>query len=178
MKEGRELDSVKEETTKDSNPVWNGGQEYEEGPWYLGKAKEEFRKRQNAYQRPDEEDPIQVLLLEIATASFLTSVSQWARDRRNAEQERDSDLGPEDYFEGALRGGNREGDTLGDITETLVLIMLCLAISVLLYVRTRIIDRLRREQDQRPEEQRQPDANQGVVPPPGDAAQNDWAVVR
>ena len=116
------------------------------------------------------------MLLEIETASSLTSASQWARERRNADQERDSDLGPEDYFEGALRG-NREGDTLDDITETLILVMLCLAISVLLYVRARIVDRLRRE-DQRPEEQRQPHANQGDVPPPEDAAQNDWVVVR
>ena len=70
VNEGRELDGVKEETVKDSNPAWNEGQEYEEGPWYLGKAKEDFRRRQSARQRLDEEDPIQVLPLEIATASF------------------------------------------------------------------------------------------------------------
>ncbi|KAG6920181.1 hypothetical protein DXG01_004950 [Tephrocybe rancida] len=138
--------------------------EEEDGPWYLGKAKEEFHKRRNGEQPPappnGDEDPI-----------------QWARDRRNAEQERDSDFGPEDYFEGALRGGNREDEHFDDLRETFLLVFLCLLISVLLYVRTRIVDRIRRDQNENQQEQQRP-ADLGVFPPPGDPARNDWAIFR
>ncbi|KAG6855982.1 hypothetical protein H0H87_008662 [Tephrocybe sp. NHM501043] len=145
-------------------PQADDKREYEEdGPWYLGKAKEEFHKRRNRQPPPalpaGEEDPI-----------------QWARDRRNAEQERDSDFGPEDYFEGALRGGIREEEHFDDLRETFLLVFLCLVISILLYVRTRIVDRMRREQNENQEQQRPADL--GVFPPPGDPARQDWAILR
>lgn len=63
-KEGLELDGKKEDTATDINR--EEGRDYyeeEDGPWYLGKAKEEFHKRQNgqaAQRMGDEEDPIQV----------------------------------------------------------------------------------------------------------------------
>ncbi|KAG6837064.1 hypothetical protein H0H93_015332 [Arthromyces matolae] len=140
--------------------------EYEEddGPWYLGKAKEDFYKRRSG-QKSDlppkgDEDPI-----------------QWARERRNAEQERDSDFGPEDYFEGALRGGIREENHFNDLRETFLLVFLCLLISVLLYVRTRIVDRMRRDQNENQQEEQRP-ADLGVFPPPGDPARNDWMIFR
>ncbi|RDB24755.1 Protein sel-1 1 [Hypsizygus marmoreus] len=166
--EGRELEGKREDVVGDKKPRKDEGREYledEEGPWYLGKAKEDFRKRRNGQlsKRPtEEEDPI-----------------QWARDRRNAEQERDSDFGPEDYFEGATRGGNREDTELDDLTETFVLVFLCLLISVLLYMRTRIVDRIRRDQQEggQQDQQAQPQAN-GMFPPPGDPARNEWAILR
>ena len=75
-----------------------------------------------------------------------TPILQWARERRNAEQERDSDFGPDDYFEGALRGGHRgEYEGHDEFGETMLLVALCLAVSVLLYVRTRLVERVRRE---------------------------------
>ncbi|KAG6889928.1 hypothetical protein C0992_003523, partial [Termitomyces sp. T32_za158] len=137
--------------------------EDEDGPWYLGKAKEEFYKRRTGQQPPvppsGDEDPI-----------------QWARERRNAEQDRDSDFGPEDYFEGALRG-IREEEQLNDLRETFILVFLCLLISVLLYVRTRIVDRMRRDQNEGQQDEQRP-ANLGVFPPPGDPARNDWMIFR
>lgn len=161
--EGRQLEGKQE----DDKPIHKDEvREYEEedGPWYLGKAKEEFHKRRNSQQTGtppnDDDDPI-----------------QWARDRRNAEQERDSDLGPEDYFEGALRGGNREDVNYDDdLQETILLLFLCLLVSVLLYIRTRMTDRMRRNQNDGQDEQRRQDL--GVFPPPGDPARNDWAILR
>lgn len=71
-------------------------------------------------------------------------MTQWAREQRRAEQDRESDFGPDDYFEGALRGGHHE-DNYDEFGETMLLVGLCLAVSVLLYVRTRLIERMRRE---------------------------------
>ena len=104
---------------------------------------------------------------------------QWARERRDQERERDSDFGPEDYFEGALQGGIREED-VDEFGETMLLVLLCLTISILLYIRTRIVERMRREQrDRQPNENQQDQGNpNGVFPPPGDPARADWAVLR
>ena len=102
---------------------------------------------------------------------------QWARERRDAE--RDSDFGPEDYFEGAVRGGNREDVQIDDFGETMFLVLLCLVISILLYIRTRVVERMRREQrNQEAVDQQAGNGNGGVFPPPGDPARQDWAVVR
>lgn len=116
--------------------------------------------------------------------SRLTKSFQWARDRRNEEQERDSDFGPEDYFEGALRGGHRDEEE-DEFGETMLLVTLCVVIASLLYIRTRIVDRMRREQqrqqqggaDQRGAQQA-PHAPGGVFPAPGDPARNEWAILR
>ena len=109
-----------------------------------------------------------------------TDAVQWAQERRDADRERDSDFGPEDYFEGAIRG-NREDVEFDEFGETLVLILLCLVISVLLYVRTRIIERMRREQRQQQQGEgngEQPQRPNGFFPPPGDPARNEWAILR
>lgn len=107
--------------------------------------------------------------------------SQWARERRDAERDRDSDFGPEDYFDGAIRGGNREDVAIDDFGETMLLVLLCLVISILLYIRTRIVERMRREQrnqGQGGDQQGQaPNGNRGVFPPPGDPARQDWAIL-
>ncbi|KAF8550928.1 HCP-like protein [Imleria badia] len=128
--------------------------------WYIGKAREEFhRRRRGEARREAEEDPV-----------------QWARDRRLAENERDGDFGPEDYFDAALRGGHRGEEVADEFAETMLLVGLCVAVAILIYIRTRIVERARREQDERqPGEQRQ---NLGVFPPPGDLARQDWLIWR
>lgn len=109
---------------------------------------------------------------------------QWARDRRNAEQDREGEFGPEDYFDGALRGGHRGDGEVDEFSETMLLVLLCLTVSILIYVRTRIVDRMRRNQQ---EQQRQqpgnhppppPPDNGGIFPAPGDPARREWAVLR
>ncbi|KAF6760305.1 hypothetical protein DFP72DRAFT_102262 [Ephemerocybe angulata] len=142
--------------------------EEEDGPWYFGRAKEEFHRRRNKQSQPlvpqGEEDPI-----------------SWARARRDAERERDSDFGPEDYFDAALQG-NREDVELDEFGETMVLVGLCLIISILIYIRTRIIERMRREQRDGEQPANQNQGNQGnpngVFPAPGDPARADWAILR
>ncbi|KAJ6497719.1 hypothetical protein C8R45DRAFT_984007 [Mycena sanguinolenta] len=128
----------------------------EDGPWYMGKARDEFRRRK-AQPPATEEDPI-----------------QWAVDRRNAEADRDTEFAPDDY----LGGRNEEDD---DFSDTVLLMLLCLAVSVLIYVRTRIVDRMRRDQQQ---QQPQPAGDaapaagaDGVFPPPG-PERDEWAVMR
>lgn len=105
---------------------------------------------------------------------------QWARDRRNEERERDSDFGPEDYFEGAMRNVHRDdGET--EFTETMMLVALCLVISILLYIRTRIVERMRRDQGEQPQGRNAPAAQQngnGLFPGAEDPARNDWAILR
>lgn len=124
---------------------------------------------------------------------------KWARERRQAEaaeRDRENDFGPEDYFEGAMRGGHvhrhrEEGDVTeedeDEFAETMLLVVLCLLVSVLLYVRGRWVDRLRREEEERRRNGNGGQQQQngllgvnpnGVFPPPGDPAADDWAVLR
>lgn len=162
--DGRQKDGISDpKSDKDEEHIHS---EEEDGPWYLGKAKEEFHKRrsQPVLSRREEEDPI-----------------QWARDRRNAEQERDTDFGPEDHFDGALRPPNREEEEFDEFKETMLLVFLCLIISILIYVRTRIVDRMRRDNQQQEGQNQQGQLGvngEGVFPPPGDPARNEWAIVR
>lgn len=79
---------------------------------------------------------------------FILFVCQWARERRNADRDQDSDFGPDDYFEGALRGGHRGEEEVDEFGETMILVALCLMISVLLYVRGRLVVRIRIQRDQ------------------------------
>ncbi|TFK26490.1 HCP-like protein [Coprinopsis marcescibilis] len=155
------IDGRIEKDNKNQEPVTR---EEEEGPWYFGRAKEEFRRRNRGNQPTtpsrEEEDPI-----------------QWARERRDAERERDSDFGPEDYFEGAMRGARVEGNEPDEFAETMLVVMLCLVISVLLYIRTRIVERMRREQREQQNQEGNGNPN-GVFPPPGDPARADWAIIR
>lgn len=106
--------------------------------------------------------------------------SQWARERRDAEREREGDFGPEDYFDGTIRGGNRDDAEVDEFGETMVLVLLCLVISILLYIRTRIVERMRRDQREQGQagDQAPPNGDGGVFPPPGDPARNDWAILR
>jgi SEL1 protein len=129
----------------------------EDGSWYFGKARDEFRKKKDSQAAPrEEEDPI-----------------QWARDRRNAEQDRDTEFAPDDYLGGRV-------DDADEFSDTILLLLLCLAVSVLIYVRTRIVDRMRRDQQQQqpqPGVDAAPAGANGVFPPPG-PDRDEWAVLR
>ncbi|KII95703.1 hypothetical protein PLICRDRAFT_150569 [Plicaturopsis crispa FD-325 SS-3] len=142
-----------------------------DGDWYMGKAKDEFHRRTKGkgwrdVARDSEEDPI-----------------QWARERRHAENDRDSDFGPEDYFEGAMRGGNREEDVVEEFGETMLLVGLVLVVSGLIYLRTRVMERLRRREREQREAAGQnppppPPEDLGLFPPPGDPVRDDWVIQR
>lgn len=71
-----------------------------------------------------------------------------------------------------MRGGHRGDERVDEFNETMILVALCLMVSVLLYVRTRLVDRIRREQQPAPAnddgQQQQPPA----VPPAEDAARD------
>ena len=148
----------------------------------MGKARDEFNRRKRgqhddrAQRAAEEEDPV-----------------QWARERRQAEAaERDraegGDFGPEDYFDAAMRGQRyREEESVDEFAETMLLVVLCLMVSVLLYVRGRWVDRIRREEEERRrqggggqpgQQQQQAQGANGVFPPPEDPARDDWAILR
>ncbi|KAI0343734.1 HCP-like protein [Trametopsis cervina] len=109
-------------------------------PWYPGRAREEFNRRLSgraADALDQDDDPV-----------------QWARDRRLAESEREGDFGPEDYFDGSTRR-YRDDDTADQFGETMLLVVLTIAVSTLLYVRGRWMERLRREELARQQQQQQ-----------------------
>ncbi|KAH9941922.1 HCP-like protein [Amylocystis lapponica] len=176
--EGREIEGGqgREPQSQTAKEPSEDAEEYEDGPWYMGKARDEFnrrRKGQNLEQLAQEDDPV-----------------QWARERRNAESERDNDYGPEDYFDAALRGRpHGEDEDVDEFTETMLLVVLCLVVSALLFVRGRWMERMRRDEQQRQQEQQQaaggpvqpppPPPPAGVAfPPPGDPAAADWVILR
>lgn len=108
-----------------------------------------------------------------------------ARNRRNAENERDSDFGPEDYFDGALRGGRRQtqaGDGIDaeeedEFVETMLLVSLCLTVSLLIWLRGRWVERRRREEEERRAAGGQGQRDNAALPP-GNPERDDWAVLR
>ena len=76
---------------------------------------------------------------------------------------------------------------MDEFAETMLLVVLCLMVSVLLYVRGRWVDRIRREEEERRrqggggqpgQQQQQAQGANGVFPPPGDPARDDWAILR
>lgn len=162
----------------------------DDGQWYMGRARDELNKRRRkaeAKRHHGEEDPIEVCDSLLTTQFHKRSLLpfKWARNRRNAENDRDSDFGPEDYFEGALRGGRRqahtgdgiEADEEDEFAETMLLVFLCLVVSLLIWLRGRWVERRRREEEERRGaggEERRNDA----VFPPGDPPRADWAVLR
>lgn len=79
--------------------------------------------------------------------------------------------------------GNRDDAEIDEFGETMLLVLLCLVISILLYIRTRIVERMRR--DVREQEGQgangqnaAQNGNGGLFPPPGDLARNEWAILR
>jgi SEL1 protein len=82
-------------------------------------------------------------------------------------------------FDAALRGGHRGNDDGDEFVETMVLVVLCLIVSLLLYIRGRWVERLRREEEQqRRQFEQRVEQDEGMFPPPGDPARDDWAVPR
>jgi SEL1 protein len=143
----------------------------------MGKARDEFNRRMRDAAVPgDDEDPVQVTQSYLPFFPRLTFRVQWARERRNAERDRDGDLGPEDMFDAALRGGHRGEDEQDEFFETMILVVLCLIVSLLLYIRGRWVERLRREEQQqrRQLEQREERENRLFPPAAGEPARNDW----
>ncbi|KAI0827882.1 HCP-like protein [Trametes gibbosa] len=164
----REIDGATEQS---GQPALEEGEQPDDSPWYFGKARDEFNRRKRGHDPEvervarEEDDPV-----------------QWARERRQAEADRDGDFGPEDYFDAAMRGNRyREEEDVDDFAETMLLVVLCVLVSVLLYVRGRWVERLRQEEEQRRQANGQPPRAQpdrGVFPPPGDPAQDEWAILR
>lgn len=82
-------------------------------------------------------------------------------------------------FDAALRGGHRGNDDRDEFVETMVLVVLCLIVSLLLYIRGRWVERLRREeQQQRRQFEQHVEQDEGMFSPPGDPARDDWAIPR
>ncbi|KAM6502505.1 hypothetical protein JOM56_002482 [Amanita muscaria] len=166
QKESASLDAAKGEEEKYSDE--------DAETWYLGKAKDDYLKRRTDGERLEED------LVAVRDRRWL-----WARERRDTDRERDSDFGPEDYFEAALRGGNRENANGDDFTDTMLLVLIVLVISVLLYIRTRMVERMRREQRERAaraQQQRQGETQdrngENGFPQREDPARADWAILR
>ena len=65
---------------------------------------------------------------------------------------------------------------IDDLFETMLLVMLCLAISTLLYIRNRWERRRREEEEQRGRQQNQNAG--GLFPQAGDPARREWNVLR
>lgn len=154
----RELENVSDQPSSTEEQIFYD----DEGPWYLGKARDEFYRRRNSQSRVEEEDdPI-----------------QWARDRRHAEA-REAEYGGEDYLDAGLRPDEDDDD---EYSETMLLVMLCVTVSVLIYVRTRIVRRMRHDQQQRQQQQEEAvaeaPARNGMFPAPGDPARDEWAMLR
>ena len=78
--EGRELDAGKQpdgsDTASSSENRATMDELEDDGPWYLGKAKEEYkRKRSQDGAKPrEDEDPVQVSFLLLPRLSFLMQV--------------------------------------------------------------------------------------------------------
>ena len=74
------------------------------------------------------------------------------------------DFGPEDYFDGALRGNRERGDEEdNELAEIMLLMSLVVMITGLLYLRNRWVERLRRDEEER--RRRQQDQVHGGMPP-------------
>lgn len=76
------------------------------------------------------------------------------------------DFGPEDYFDGALRG-NREREDDDELAETMLLMSLVLMIAGLFYLRNRWVERLRQDEEERRRGQQERAPGEAPPPPPG-----------
>lgn len=143
--------------------------DHDDGPWYLGRARDEFNKRQRGQEMnriDQEDDPVQVISFfrKKRTTGMMLNCLQWARDRKNAEAEREAEFGPEDYFDAATRGRRRDVEDLDESTETFLLVFLFITVSLLLYVRGRWVERMRRDEEQRQQQREGGVPNQGQPP--------------
>lgn len=90
------------------------------------------------------------------------------------------DFGPEDFFDGALRGNRERGQGDDELAETMLLMSLVLMIAGLFYIRNRWVERQRREEEERRQGRQEPVQGEVVPPPPERpvVAVDGWAVVR
>lgn len=144
--------------------------------WYLGRAKEELKRRLRGGKKADgggeqqnggggeqgsidvdreptpDEDPI-----------------QWARERRNAEAAAaGDDYGPDDYWDGnprPRRHTNDDGEEDDDFADTVILLLLCATVTGLIWARGRWVERRRQEEQEQNGggQQQQPFQPPGVV---------------
>lgn len=78
--DGRQKDGISDpKSDKDEEHIHS---EEEDGPWYLGKAKEEFHKRrsQPVLSRREEEDPIQVCSPDLMLSMYLMTIVPSGRE--------------------------------------------------------------------------------------------------
>ena len=75
------------------------------------------------------------------------------------------------------RRGDAEED---DFAETMLLAVLCVVISLLIYLRSRWSEQRRRQAEERRgrEAPGNGQGNNGLFPPPGDPARDEWAILR
>jgi len=77
--------------------------------------------------------------------------------------------------------GHRGEEDMDEFAETVLLLSLCVLVSVLFYVRTRVVrtqQQQRQQQQGEGDNQRPPNADGGVFPAPGDPARDEWAILR
>lgn len=83
---GREIESGRDDELEQSSPAEKADyvDEYEDGPWYLGKARDEFNRRrrgQDVGQLGQEDDPVQVICLRsVSVAADIMSTSGHDRE--------------------------------------------------------------------------------------------------
>lgn len=87
-----------------------------------------------------------------------------------------------------MRGGNRGDEDTDDFSETMLLVVLCVLVSGLLYLRRRWVERLQRDREEQLRQQQQgghaplppppPPADLGLFPPPRDPARDARADLR
>jgi len=170
------IEGKRPEDTYAGSPSEEYPDEYDDG-WFVGKGKHKGKNPQ--VRDHEEEDAVKVGCHiprqppRLLTRYFLRH--QWARDRKSRENDRDRDMdfGPEDYFDGALRGNRERGDEGEDeVAETMLLISLVVMVAGLFYLRNRWVERLRRDEEERRRRQQPPPPG-----PPGPVA-DGWVVLR
>ncbi|KLO11107.1 hypothetical protein SCHPADRAFT_906341 [Schizopora paradoxa] len=78
------------------------------------------------------------------------------------------------------RRGDRDAEE-DDFADTMLLAVLCVVISLLIYLRGRWSEQRRREAEQRRGREAAGNGagnNNGLFPPPGDPARDEWAILR
>ncbi|KAG9008956.1 ERAD-associated protein [Tulasnella sp. JGI-2019a] len=128
--------------------------------WYLGRAKEEFKKRWSGNQGQLDNGNAGVDGKSDESGGYVDDDDpvQWARDRKREELERaqaehdaDGGFGPDDYFDSATsRPGSREGIERDDTLDDLIFMAVLFGIlGVLIFMRTQYVARLEQQQPQR-----------------------------
>ena len=143
----------------------------EDDHWYLGKAKEEYKRRAAAEAAGDDNraklDDGQTPVHGNEDGGDFEDPIEWARRKRNeAERQEEMDTDPWDASSNPRRRRGEEEEE--EFWETIVLVFLCITISGLMWLRARWVAQRELEDRRAAELQRQQQAPQ--APPPA----NDW----